>query len=69
MKLKALIAIQTTADELHLPNAVFEASAETAKYLMDHGYAEAVEAAKAEAPKAAPTSKKPAKTADADDGL
>ena len=50
MKLKALIAIEN-ADGLHLPNAVFDASAAEAKYLLDHGYAEVVEAApEAEAP-------------------
>lgn len=49
MKLKALIAIEN-ADGLHLPNAVFNASADEAKYLLEHGYAEAVEAAEAEAP-------------------
>lgn len=67
MKLKALVSIQT-ADDLHLPGAVFDSADVEAKYLLDHGYAEAVEAAKADAPKAAPA-KKAAKPADADDGL
>ena len=64
MKLKAKIAIENAAG-LHLPDAVFDASADEAKYLLDHGYAEALEAAEAPAAKKAPGKK----AAAADDDL
>lgn len=62
MKLKAKIAIENAAG-LHLPDAVFDASADEAKYLLDHGYAEALEAA-AEAPAAKKAPGKKAAAAD-----
>ena len=72
MKLKAIACIQN-ADGTHEPGAVFTAvSAEEAEYLLEHGYAEVVESAKADKKAAdAKADKKPAAAskADADDGL